>query len=130
MAYSAPHRLNELEMRVALLQHRIDELLGTELNPPAGLNGAKFRMINLIARQSPMVTTVNSLIHAITEHELDLSRPTNNVKVHMSRARKILTPLGVRIETVHGLGYRMPPDSKAKWQALVDAANSEQEQAA
>jgi len=123
MAYAARNREDELEYEIDLLRHRIAGLLGTELTPILGLNGARFRMIHLIASQSPMTTTVNSLIHAITEHELDLSRPTNNVKVHMSRARKVLGPEGIEIETIHGMGYRMPVESKAKWQALVDQAN-------
>ena len=124
MAYSAPSdRVAELEYEVELLRHRIDGLLGTDLVPPQDMGGAKFRVTHLIARQSPLATSINALVHAITEHELDLSRPTNNVKVHISRARKVLARHGIEIETVRGIGYRMPPESKAKWQSLVDQAN-------
>jgi DNA-binding response OmpR family regulator len=126
MAFSAPDRIAELEYEVELLRHRIDGLLGAELAPPEDMGGAKFRVTHLIARQSPLATSMNALVHAITEHELDLSRPTNNVKVHISRARKVLARHGIEIETVRGIGYRMTPESKAKWQALVESANQQE----
>jgi biotin operon repressor len=38
----------------------------------------------------------------------------------------VLARHGIEIETVRGIGYRMTPESKAKWQALVDSANQQE----
>lgn len=118
-------RENEILKRHAeVLRYRLDELLGTHLiSPLPSLNGAKFRIVHLLATRSPMIVSHEALNHAFCERPDEQDQPNNTLKVHMSRARKALDGHGIEIETVHGLGYRMTPESKAKWDALVSEAN-------
>ncbi len=118
-------RENEaLKRQAESLRYRLDELLGAHLvNPVPALNGAKFRIVHLLAKRSPMVVRHEALIHAVCDRPDEFNQPVNTLKVHISRARKSLAEHSVEIETVHGLGYRMPPESKTKWDTLVNEAN-------
>ncbi len=120
----------ELEQRNAELQWRLDGLLGTGLLCPVSeLKGKKFALTNLLAARSPNLVTYEACLFAMYEepHETDIKQ--NTIKVFIHNTRKALKPFGVKIETIYGRGYRMPIESKIKWQAMVDAANHTEEAA-
>ena len=114
----------ELEMRNAELQWKLDNLLGTGLVCPLrDLNGKKFRLVNVLAARAPAFVTYEACLFAMYDepHEIDIKR--NTVKVFMHNARKALKPAGIEVETVWARGYRMSVSDAAKWQALVNQAN-------
>lgn len=124
MAYSAPDRIAELEAEVETLRYQLDGLLGTEMVCPIEkMTPASFRIVNLLARRSPQTVPHHALYYAMNDDFEQLLDPNNNLKAHISRARTVLNPVGVELETVWGLGYRMTPESKSKWQTLLDQAN-------
>lgn len=131
MAYEAQTREQILEAELELLRYRLDELLGTALLCPIqSMRGAQFRIMNLLSRRSPMTVPYGALHHAMNEAPEALNNPHCALKVHVSRARSALADYEIEIETIWGIGYRLPPESKTKWDALVAATNSSQEAAA
>ena len=124
MAYEAQTREQILEAEVELLRFRLNELLGTELQCPIeSFSGAHSRMVNLLAKRSPQIVAFESLYHAITNEVEAIDNPVKLLRVQIHLARRRLKKHGIEIENIFGLGYRMPAESAAKWQALVDAAN-------
>lgn len=120
----------KLRYRIEELEFQLSELLGTDLlNPVPALNGFKFRMINLLAKRSPNLVVYEAFLGTLATTFNESAQP-NTLKVHMVHARRALSPLGIEIETVWARGYRMPPESAAKWQALVESVNGKQEAAA
>ena len=106
------------------LRFRLDELLCEDLiTPIPQITCAKFAIVNLLAKRSPTLVPDRALFQAMTPNPEYLERPEKMLRVHISRARKYLKPHGIEVETIWGLGYRMPPESKAKWQALLNEAN-------
>ena len=107
-----------------MLRWRLAELLGTELTCPLpALNGAKFRIMTLLAKRFPMTVSHEALNQAVNEDCHNFTQPNNTLKVHVSRARRALESYGIEIETVWGLGYRLSAESKTKWDVLVNEAN-------
>lgn len=124
MAYGIQTREQILEVEVEELRFRLNELLGTEtVCPLPEMNGAKFRIVNLLANRSPRIVAHEALVHAMSGSVCDLDKPINTLKVHVFRARKALKAQGIEIHTAWGLGYRISPEDARKWQALVEAAN-------
>lgn len=125
MAYSAKTREQELEEQVEHLQFRLDQLLGVYVNRPRiGITPCSFRVTHMIAERSPNTVRNEALFYAITDRPEQKLNPNNDLKVHITRARQVLRPYGIEIETDWGFGYRMTPESKAKWQKLVEEANT------
>ena len=107
------------------LRWRIDGLLGTgQICPLPKLNGKKFRMVNLIADRSPNLVTYEATRFSMYSDPLENEVQSNTIKVFMHKTREVLTPEGIEIETIWGRGYRMTLENAAKWQALVNQANS------
>lgn len=107
------------------LRWRIDGLLGTgQICPLPKLNGKKFRMVNLIADRSPNLVTYEAMRFSMYSDPLENEVQSNTIKVFMHKTREVLTPEGIEIETIWGRGYRMTLENAAKWQALVNQANS------
>lgn len=124
MPFEAKTREQVLEEENELLRYRLDELLGAALLCPIqSMRGAQFRILNLLARRSPMTVPYEALHHAMNAEPERLRDPHCALKVHVSRARTALTKHKIEIETIWGIGYRLPPESKAKWQALVESVN-------
>lgn len=124
MPFTEQSREAELEQEVELLRHKIAGLLGTELFPPAkGMSPSAFRILHLLAKRSPHPVPFESLFYAMTENFEYLECPQNNLKVHVSRGRRLLSDHGVRIRSVYGFGYVMDPESKTIWQRLLNEAN-------
>jgi len=127
MAYESQTREQILEAEVELLQYRLDELLGTKLiRPIPEMELASFRIVNVLARRAPCLIPHENLHHAFTDRAHELKNPHNSLKVHIARARKMLEPHGIEIGLEWGRGYFMTTESARKWQALVQAANSEE----
>jgi DNA-binding response OmpR family regulator len=124
MPYESQTREQILEAEVELLRFRLNELLGEGLLCPIkALRGAKFRILNLMAKRSPQTVPWDALFQAMTNEPHELNAPYNTLRVHISRCRMVLKRRDIEIETVWGLGFRMSPESADKWQALVQAAN-------
>lgn len=114
----------ELEQENAVLRFRLEELLSSaKICPLPELNGAKFRILNLLAKRSPEAVRYEALHHAMNENPQYLISPHKALKVHVSRSRAVLKSFGIEIETIWGIGYKLPAKSAAKWTALVDQAN-------
>ena len=108
-----------------MLRWQLSELLATDLvNPVPALNGVKFRMGNLMANRAPNIVLYEGLCDAINPSVLEEPMHPNTLKVHMVRIRQALKPYGIEIETIWGRGYRMKPESAAKWRALLSSHNS------
>tara|TARA_R110002020_G_scaffold266625_2_gene481668 strand:+ start:133 stop:537 length:405 start_codon:yes stop_codon:yes gene_type:complete len=124
--------IERLQRKVEDLEYRLAEVLGEGVlkRPIPKMTAAQFRCIEMLARRSPMAVTYDALLAAASDRFWELECPRNNLSVHMTRARKHLTKHGLVIETIRTVGYRMPPESKAKWQALVESVNGKQEAAA
>lgn len=120
-------QVRALQAKVEFLEFRLGELLGVnQICPIPEMTKTHFRLINLLARRSPNVVTHNALHHAMTDRPEQLKEPHNCLKVHISRLRTHLKPYGIEIKIDWGMGYRLEAADKAKWQALVDAANGQE----
>jgi len=117
----------ELQLENEVLRFRIEELLqSSKLCPFPELRGAKFRILNLLAKRSPETVRYEALYHAMSDNPEYLAVPHKALKVHVSVARQVIEAEAIEIETLWGVGYRMPRKSAAKWQALVEAANQQE----
>lgn len=116
-------RITELEDRVAELEWRLDELLGTSLVSPVQMPDRLFQIVNLLANRSPMAVTHSALFQVATPNPLDVMAPDQIVKVRVSHARKHIRPFGIEIENVFAVGYRMPPEHAEKWKEMVAKRN-------
>jgi two-component system phosphate regulon response regulator PhoB len=68
------------------------------------LTSTEFRILHLLARRPGWVFTRQQIIDAARGEEYPVT--DRSVDVHIAGLRKKLGPLGTRIETVHGVGYR------------------------
>ena len=68
------------------------------------LTSTEFRILHLLARRPGWVFTRQQIIDAARGEEYPVT--DRSVDVHIAGLRKKLGPLGARIETVHGVGYR------------------------
>ena len=117
----------ELQQENELLRFRVEELLqSSRLCPFPELRGAKFRILNLLAKRSPETVRYEALYHAMNDNPEYLAAPHKALKVHVCQARQVIEAEAIKIETLWGVGYRMPRESASKWQALVEAANPQE----
>ena len=124
-------KVERLTAKVEDLQHRIAELSGeADASPITGLHGPKYRCVALLARRSPMAVAYSALFAVASDRFWELIDPKRNLNVQIHRARKLLKGHGIEIETITGVGYQMPPESAARWQALLNSTNQPQEAAA
>lgn len=117
--------VRRLEEKNELLQYRIDELLGAAKRCPIpSFTGARYRMVSLLAARSPRVVTFDALYQAITDDISAIDNPKKLLRVQIHMARRRLNDFGIEIQSAWGDGYLMDSKNAAKWQALVDQANS------
>lgn len=111
-----------LKERVEELEWQISELLGGGKVPPAGfdVNGAVFRIANLLARRSPGMVSLDGLLMASAPN-IHSQPMLKTVAVRICQLRRLIRPYGLDIETIHGRGYRMTPESAAHWIKCVEA---------
>lgn len=108
--------LARLREQNAELEARVKRLQGL-LEPPdclagfAGLTPAEARIIHVLHRCTDRTVSYEAL-NEMTHGPL-YEAQTDTLKVHMHRIRRKLGPLGIEIYTVHSIGYRMPPESRA-----------------
>lgn len=113
-----------LERKIEGLEFRISEMLSECQAPPIpGLTRIQFQLVQALARRAPMALPYDALAASVNDKAHLLVDAKQNLTVHFCRIRKHLKPFGVEVETVRAIGYRMPVESKAKWQTLVDQAN-------
>jgi DNA-binding response OmpR family regulator len=106
----------------ARLRDRIEELerlLGMRPVLPRiwGLTAREADVLGILLRRQVMSQT--QLFEAIWGGDSD--RETKNVEVAICKLRAKLRPHGITIRTEHGVGYYLPPDSKAAARALINA---------
>ena len=106
----------------ARLRDRIEELerlVGLRTVPPRlwGLTRQEADVLGILLRRQVM--THAQLFEAIWggDSECDLKI----VEVVVCKLRAKLRPHGIAIRTEHGVGYYVPPESKAAAHALIDA---------
>ena len=73
---------------------------------PVELTPREFELLSILVNEKNRVVTKGELLSLAWK--LDTEPSTNFLEVHLSRLRRKLPPNGrVRLETVHGLGYRL-----------------------
>src|SRR5262249_19345468 len=110
----------------ARLRDRIDELerlMGMRMVPPRlfGLTRREADMLGILLRRQVM--THAQLFEAIWGG--DSERSVKIVEVVVCKLRAKLRPHGIAIRTEYGVGYFIPPDSKATARALIAAHERE-----
>lgn len=110
----------------ARLRDRVEELerlLGMRPVLPRmwGLTGREADVVGILLRRQVM--THAQLFEAIWGGDSD--RNIKIVEVLVCKLRAKLRPHGIAIRTEHGVGYFVPPDSKAKARAQIAAHERE-----
>lgn len=110
----------------ARLRDRIEELerlLGMHPVLPRiwGLTTREADVFGILLRRQ--VVSQTQLFEAIWGGDSD--RETKIVEVVVCKLRAKLRPHGIAIRTEHGVGYFIPPDSKAAARARIDAHEGE-----
>ena len=110
----------------ARLRDRIEELerlMGMRMVPPRlfGLTRREADMLGILLRRQVM--THAQLFEAIWGGDSDCS--VKIVEVVVCKLRAKLRPHGIAIRTEYGVGYFIPPDSKATARALIAAHERE-----
>lgn len=117
-------RLELLEMENARLR---EEVLALRKAPVADvhlpvelrLTPAEQTVVgHLLARE---VGTKQSILDALYFNDIDAAE-AKIVDVFVCKARKKLRPFAIEIETLWGVGYRLPPDSKLTLKTMCEAA--------
>jgi hypothetical protein len=113
---------------LAALQDRVEELemalgqsedLLISLAARFGLHGYQARIVAALLQRAGMT---HAGIYAVLYGTLPAgSQPASlkAIKAHIHFCRKKLTPCGITIGTIHGLGYRLTPDNKQKIRQLL-----------
>ena len=110
----------------ARLRDRIEELerlIGMRMVPPRlwGLTQREAEVFGILLRRQVM--THAQLFEAIWGG--DSERNDKNVEVVVCKLRAKLRPHGIAIRTEYGVGYFIPPDSKAAARAQIAAHQRE-----
>lgn len=122
-----PFALPELEARVEALLRRASGGLVRLVNGPleldlsshlASLNGKtmeisprEMTILEALMQRLGQVVIKSRLAHQISDWEGEVG--TNTIEVYIHRLRKKLEPCGIRIRTIHGLGYLLEPHGVA-----------------
>lgn len=106
---------DELRERIRQLEKVLRDPIPNLWNLP--LTKMKSRMLGVLYR-TPGIVTRERLRAAI--RGLDSDADTKVDDVHLSQLRRTLRPHGIRIETVHDSGYRLPPESRARLAGLIN----------
>ena len=94
---------NEFRLREAVF----DPVAGTVRQDGAtiDLRNREIRLLEILARHPGQILSKSQLLDRLFSHGDEVTE--NAIEVYVGRLRKKLDPLGVRIETVRGLGYRI-----------------------
>jgi len=112
-----------LEAANEMLEFRLSEILAEGVIRPDGVSRAKFRIASLLANRSPASVPYDAFYYAMSEHPNRMKDPNAVLKTQVCLLRQRLSKDGIVIENTYGYGYRMPPESAAKWNALVEHTN-------
>lgn len=101
-----------LEERLAQLH----EMFGITHHPPMfGLRPGEMTILHLLLKRSHL--THDQIMYAIAQSSPDPLREERDrkiIQVYMHHIRRALEPHGIKIESLWGIGYRMPkPDKEA-----------------
>ena len=105
----------ELRERV----RQLEELLRDPIQPlwNLSLTKTKERMLGILYR-TPGVVPRERMDFAL--HGADSVTDLKCIDVHLSGLGRRLRPHGITIETVWGVGYRLPPESRERIAALIE----------
>ena len=73
-----------------------------------GLRNREIRLLEVFARHPGQILSKGQLVDRLFSHEAEVTE--NAIEVYVGRLRRRIDGMGVRIETVRGLGYRMETD--------------------
>ena len=112
-------KLDKAEFEVSELRRAI---LASGLPPLfAGLAPAEMKVCVLLRSKTPRWVTRDQL-HAYVYADKADAPVSEVIQTHVSKARKKLLPLGIRLESKRNYGYLMAPASAAFWDdALANA---------
>lgn len=107
--------MSELSFSIPQLQDQI-RIRALKLTPE------QTRILSLLLKRE--ITTLEILYESYS-HRFDapLFLP-NLVRVHIYNLRRKLTPLGVKIKKVWGIGYSISADDKKRIHEILEAANA------
>jgi len=96
---------NEIALGAALF----DPMAGTLRHgeESVDLRNREIRLLEVFARHPGQILSKSQLMDRLFSYDADVTE--NAIEVYVGRLRKKLDGMGVRIETVRGLGYRMEP---------------------
>src|SRR5262245_7404384 len=108
-----------------LLRERIRQLeemvgIGLEVPPMFGLTGKESALLGIMMERE--LTTKESALDLMYFDRPNDTPEVKIIDVFVCKMRKKLEKFDVKIETVWGRGYRLPPDSKKNVQAYLKQA--------
>jgi hypothetical protein len=131
---SGPHVVQRLKDRIDDLEAKIADLkqsLGVDYEYEGlrllGLTDNQAKLVGILLKRD-IATTDQLLTGAYIDHDADkrYEHVKKTVVVPLCMAnRKVLRGHGLKIENIHGYGYRMPPESKAKLRSLMATRGAE-----
>lgn len=111
----AVDRIDELESLAGL-----DDV--TRAMAVFGLSRSEAKLACLVARrQIATREAIDAVVHG-NDSDCDLPRLTAQFMV---RCRRKLAPHGIGIGNIHGVGFSMPPESRANWRKKIAESSSE-----
>lgn len=110
-------QIERLEDRVYELEEQLG--LREEIPPQLKLQPALACILGvLLKREMAMKETLSFAIHQGNKNERGNEPSFKCIEVQVCRLRKLLQPLGIKIETLHGRGYFMKREMKDKCRNL------------
>lgn len=123
--------VNRLRDRVAELEAALSstEQFPDQAFQPLRLHPLAIRMLKLLLKRE--FVSRDAAYAAFYNHRNEDDRPSLQIiSVSVCHVRKALTPLGVKIVTTWGVGWRMPPAEKDKLKKLLGDGVSTRKDAA
>ena len=87
------------------------EASGVERPHSVSLTASEFRILALLARFPAKIFARSEILERVWGDDLDVSERA--VDVHVSNLRKKVAPLGLGVESVVGVGYRIEARARA-----------------
>lgn len=120
----AEHRTEALEARCAQLEEQVamlERALGMDFLTPVEwrLTGQQMRLFGVLMTRELM--TPAAAMAALLRDRIDDGPDPKIVDVQVCKMRKVLTPLGIVIQTRWGQGYFLSPEGKARAADLMNA---------
>jgi two-component system response regulator TctD len=88
-----------------------DPLAGTLRHGAASidLRNREIRLLEVFARHKGQILSKSQLMDRLFSYDAEVTE--NAIEVYVGRLRRRIEGMGLRIQTVRGLGYRMDADS-------------------